>query len=518
MALGKNKQRQLSIIFDEYAIRFLEVTTKKDIIITIHHSSIIKNTVLKDGQLNKDEWKRLLKKHLKENKIKAKIVSIALPSSAVIFRQQIMPDLPTKDLKLIIQYELGNSIHLPFNNPIFDIVRIESGTQLLTEDGQAAIQIALVAAPGNVIYPLLDVLQENRLKTKSIDIPALSLYRLFSSTYPSLRNEVVLLSFISQNGFDLHILDNGAISFTRHIPLEIINFDEAKDQENMQHSFLSFASDYAYEIERAINFFQYTLNNRGKKISYCLISSDIDFSTDFYTYLEERIGLNVKSLIYSSETITDKDKYRGYEIGIGVLLRGLEENNQVNLLPHLPKYKKYQLQVAMITGMLVLISGGFLGMAYLDNEQILEVKNEELKQISAEREAKQGLLNENKENSALMSSYLEAYTVLAEGHINFVPFLDDISSQLPSNGYIQSIKWEEGSFNVIGELPNLDMVGQYVQLLSQLDWIAKVEVTNIQDKSTKLPINDNGNESVLFTMDIYLNNDQFYLKGVDKNE
>ncbi|OEF98057.1 hypothetical protein BHF71_03280 [Vulcanibacillus modesticaldus] len=312
MTFFSKKLRQLAIVFDDYTIRFVEVTTKNDDIIAIHHVSTVENNVVENGILDKEKWKDLLLEQLESNNIKAKTVRIVIPSSIVIIRHQTMPDIPVKDLKQIVQHELGYSIHLPFNNPIFDLVKVKSDLPIFNEVGEQAIQVVLVAAPGSFIFPLVDVLYENKMKPKVIDIPALSLYRLFSHLYPYQSDDALLLVNVTKHGVDAHILDKGILAFTRHIPMEVSN------SENYQ----PFISDFAYEIERAINFYQYTLNNRDKKINSCWITSEIDFPEDFYRLLKERLDISVNPLVYKNSELSQQgDEYKGYEVGIGLFLR-----------------------------------------------------------------------------------------------------------------------------------------------------------------------------------------------------
>ena len=342
MAFIRRKTRELAIVFDEYTIRFIEVTMKNNDIFHIHHLSAIENTILEEGVLNKEKWNELLKGYLKSNKIKAKIVKVIIPGSLVIIRHQTVPDLPMKELKQIIQHEFGHSIHLPFNQPVFDLVKIESDSPVVNDEGEPAIQVALVAAPGSFIYPLVEILRENKMKPLIIDIPALSLYNIFTYRYPLLRDQVILLAYITKHGVDLHILDHGILSFTRHIPTEITTFIRVEENEVLdaqkllekiqeKENYQSFTSDFAYEIERAVNFYQYTLNHRDKKLNGCWIASEIEFPEGFYHFLQERIDVTVQPLTYEGKDKSEEESnpYKGYEVGLGIFLRkaGMKHGN-----------------------------------------------------------------------------------------------------------------------------------------------------------------------------------------------
>lgn len=330
------KSRELAIVIDENCIRFLEVTLKKNQIFKIHKHLVIDNNLLQDsGNLDKFKFRHILKTTIKEFKIKAQTVHVVIPSSLAIVRQQIMPNLPGKELKQMVNFEIGNTIHLPFEMPVFDIVKTNSEQPADNEQGEDTCQVAIVAASGKVVYPLVEILKENKLRPKTIDIPALSLYRLFSFINPDLKDEPVLLGYLTRFGIDLHILDKGILGFTRHIPFEMGDFinEDLKNKELNDQMLLnkiqeqdnnnSFFAALSHEIERAIDFYQYTLNNRDRKIQGCYLASNIDFSDQFYQYLQDRVDIELSPLYYQRDDLTEEEakQYKGFEVGLGMFFR-----------------------------------------------------------------------------------------------------------------------------------------------------------------------------------------------------
>jgi len=345
MALFSRKKRELAITFDDDWIRFIEASVKKTKnkhhnIVQIHHVSTIENDLIEDGRLHREKWEQLLKQHIKENKIKAKMVKVAIPNSMVIIRQQSMPDLPLKDIKQILIHEIGNTIHLPFQAPVMDVIKIDE-PPVMNEEGEAEIKVELVAAPGQFIYPLVEGLKANKLKPLVIDIPALSLYRFFTLHHSTVKDEPILLASVTKKGVDMHILLKGVLGFTRHIPMAIEDFIVTDTEEKVmdaktllekiqeRENYQSFTSNLAYEIDRAVNFYQYTLNNRDKNLKGAWIASDMDFPQGFYDILQNRIDTQVFPLNYNQEEWTEEEnkRHKGYEVGIGLLLRKVVDKN-----------------------------------------------------------------------------------------------------------------------------------------------------------------------------------------------
>ncbi|TCS79052.1 type IV pilus biogenesis protein PilM [Tepidibacillus fermentans] len=330
--LNKNK-RQLAICFEEKMIRFIEVTLNQERIVEIHQAFSLENKLMNEaGHVDKESWKRFLKETVKPYKIKAKQVHVVIPTSNVIVRQHVMPNLPEKELKQMIHYEIGNTIHLPFELPVVDIVKIKTEGAIYKDDGEEGSQVVLVAAPGQMIYPIVEGLLDVGLEVKSVDIPATSLYRLFKTNYPERKEEPMIIAEIMNHGVDLHIFDRGILWFTRHIQMDFteepsliegtINVKALLERIQSQEYYQSFVLDLANEMERAMNFFQYTLNNRDQAINSCWIVSKHKLNENFYLYLQNRLEIEVNPLIYQpkSTKVMSVD-LSGYDKGIGTLCR-----------------------------------------------------------------------------------------------------------------------------------------------------------------------------------------------------
>ena len=69
---------------------------------------------------------KCLKSSLKEGKL-SKNVHIAIPTQNILIRKiTSLPDIGEHELAKLLQFQIGESIHLPFENPIYDFVKIGS--------------------------------------------------------------------------------------------------------------------------------------------------------------------------------------------------------------------------------------------------------------------------------------------------------------------------------------------------------------------------------------------------------
>ncbi len=319
------KKRQLAIVFDDYSVRFIEAKIKGNRIKTIYNTFIIENNnLIKDGVFDKIEWNKLFNDLLHKKILKTKTVHVIIPTSLVILRQQALPDLPVEQLKHFIANEIGNTIFFPFEDPIFDIVKIESEEPITNEDGETTREGLIIATPGAVINDIIEILKEEKFKILSIDIPALSYFRYIELFFPDIKYETKLLCYITDNGIDLHIFDKDILYFTRHIPKDLQKnyFFGDEDKFNDQ----GFASGLSFEIERAKNYFNFTLNNRTRKISGIVISSERALTDMFIDSLKEMIGIDITVIGNLNRTLPRKVKqFKGYEVGIGAFFREVKK-------------------------------------------------------------------------------------------------------------------------------------------------------------------------------------------------
>lgn len=317
-------KRQLAIVFDNYSVQFIEAKIKNNSIKTMYNTFTVENgDLIKNGLFDKDEWNKLFNEVLLKKIFKAKIVHVIIPTSFVILRQQALPNLSIEQLKYFVENEIGNKIFFPFEDPIFDIVKIDSEEPITNEDGEVMVESLIVATPGSVINDIIEIIKEKNFRINSIDIPALSFARYVRLFFPEIEYETRLLCYITDNGIDLHILDKDILYFTRHIPKDLQkNYFFGGEEEFNDKNFVTGLS---FEINRAKNYFNFTLNHRNKEISGIVISSEKVLTNKFIDSLKELIKTDI-TVIGDINTLPRKIRQlKGYEVGIGAFFRGVKK-------------------------------------------------------------------------------------------------------------------------------------------------------------------------------------------------
>lgn len=166
---------------------------------------------------------------------------IGLANHQFIVRYVTVPTVPDQYLRSLIQNELGHSIHLPFEDALFDAVAVPP----LTEIDPKMTTVCLIAAPREYVDQSVELAKQAQLQPVAVDIPPLALYRFASLGYE--KACFYTLIHVEMSEMSISIFRQGFLYFYRNLELM---WDERYDSSSEQ-----FASMLVSEIERMINFF-----------------------------------------------------------------------------------------------------------------------------------------------------------------------------------------------------------------------------------------------------------------------
>ncbi|MFV9511060.1 PilN domain-containing protein [Tepidibacillus sp. LV47] len=188
---------------------------------------------------------------------------------------------------------------------------------------------------------------------------------------------------------------------------------------------------------------------------------------------------------------------------------------EINLLPQVPTMQKYRFQIAIVVGVIVILFSAFVGFQIWYKTNQIEKQKIILQQLKSERETKESQLNQEQRVIQFIKTYQKEYTRLKAADINWVPIVDELSKRLPSNGRIIQMNWsDDGTIKMVGDFSSLESIGQYLQLLNQLEWIEQVDFVNAQaqDQSTsgrfQVLLNVKINQESLYMINTLLGGDK----------
>ncbi|WP_428909280.1 type IV pilus biogenesis protein PilM [Niallia sp. Krafla_26] len=336
-----------------------------------------KSPILAGGRVNQPEdLSEFLEGVLKDGSI-SKEAHLAIPTQNILIRKiTSLPDIGETELAKLLQFEIGESIHLPFENPIYDFVKIgsivpepidgdrEDGMEELSLDDLAQgiqqtmegpkSEILLFATSQALSQDLADVCHEAGLKPLTAEIRGLALQRLLSYAQPRWLTQTEMIIDVSKNSLDIHIFKDGMIVFSRMMSIhtndmvsnvsptrpspddDVLLFEEdipvfretqsqiaATIEEVMDLNQESYVNEIALEIEKAQNFFRYSLNERDSEFKRIIVTGE---KTDgIFQPLKERLGteeivrIDYRSIL--NHDFTNEDLLDSCSVAIGLAMR-----------------------------------------------------------------------------------------------------------------------------------------------------------------------------------------------------
>ena len=269
--LFNRQQKTANLVFTDQAIRFIELGNgaKREIVkMAERHIGLgkIKNGKIIDSQ----SLSLILEECVEEWGIKKRPVRIIIPDLHIVVRQIEVPiDVREDELKGYLFLEFGSSIHLPFEEPVFDCVP-------LGEDGHKQ-KVLLIAAPEEVVMDYTNLIEKVKLQPIAADIGPLSLYRLCHFSGLANKEDHLMILNIDESLLTISIFHDDILIFMRPVSLEaeleIAVIDPLTGLENSDDFYQ--LEDAFHEIEKVMNFYTYTLNQGNAEVNRILLTATI---------------------------------------------------------------------------------------------------------------------------------------------------------------------------------------------------------------------------------------------------
>ena len=240
--------------------------------------------------------------------MKKRKVRFIVPDEHIVVRHIEVPvDVREDELKSYLFLELGSTIHLPFEEPIFDSVP-------LGNSGQKQ-QVLLVAAPGNIVQSYIDLLEEVKLQPIAADISPLSLYRLYHHSDRAVRDDHMMILNMDEQLLTISIFHKDILIFMRPVTLE----KEDIVMDDLTSSGSNQLEDAFKEIEKVLSFYQYSLNHGNAAVNKILLCGDHQHMEEAKKHLNERLEINIESLV--SDLSMEQPKAKLFSTAIGLALK-----------------------------------------------------------------------------------------------------------------------------------------------------------------------------------------------------
>lgn len=293
------KQEHISLQIKDHVLRC--VVTKQPSVDTIvdYFEKVIPEGILEKGKIiDAESFEMFLSECVTEWKLKRKHIRFLVPDSSIFFRQLEVPnELSKEEIRGYINFEIGSSIHLPFDEAYFDFYLLEN------EAEEEKKQILLFAVPEQLITDYVAHFEQEKTVPEVADVAPLSLYRLYMQDHIDEMDEQVMmlewdLSSINISIFHQHkpVFMRNIVQFFRRDDWEVTHHDNlvewfCKNDEKVQGEL----QDSLIEVERVIDFYKYTMNKGEKEVTKIFLTGDHPKMLLIQKMLQDALGIHVET-------------------------------------------------------------------------------------------------------------------------------------------------------------------------------------------------------------------------------
>ncbi|KOS69317.1 pilus assembly protein PilM [Lysinibacillus contaminans] len=272
---NKKKKSHISIEIKDYVLRAI-VAKGPDTSLWKGYELPLERGIV-EGAVISDEMAlyEIIKEHVTKWAGKKQNVRMFVPDTSVLLKNFDHPsDVEPHQLKGYVEMELGQSIHLPFHEPLIDVYDPKPG------DGQAM----LYAAPSEEVNKMMGMFLDASLEPQAADIRGLCNIRLLEHMQFLDAHKTYLIADWSINELSISIFSQGNVEFLRYQSIETNLADwKAEPVGENSYSFEHIGGEEEYrmvvtdqvlEIDRMMNFFKFSLHKGEKSVDEIIILGD----------------------------------------------------------------------------------------------------------------------------------------------------------------------------------------------------------------------------------------------------
>lgn len=316
--MGFTRKRQpISLDIQDDLITYVDVKEPDLHAIHAFGSCELPDGIIDKGKiLDKDALANILRNSVRQWKIKHREVRFHVPDPFVFLRKVELPEsVSFEEIKGYLYMEVGISIPVPFEDPVFDYVPI-------SESAGEKKEILLFVSPKPLLTDYAEVLQSAGLKPVCADITPLSVYRLLYALGMTEPNDHIMCIQLHQNNAMVSLFHDHQPIFTRQLAFQFFIHENGADiskttQLQLEETFT--------ELDRIISFYTYSLHQGDVQISMIIIIGDHPFLSDFEQELENLTNVPVKNLKrYKFRASSGEPIPHEFLLPIGLALKGVK--------------------------------------------------------------------------------------------------------------------------------------------------------------------------------------------------
>ncbi|MGG1550675.1 pilus assembly protein PilM [Paenibacillus ferrarius] len=468
MMLGFGKKR-IGITIDPTGVRYVSVKKKKQCEIGKSGSMpIAPGIIIEDQIMNADMLGLQVKEWVKAEKLRGWAATIAIPTSQIIIRKIKIPSIKATELRQLVDLEVETALHLPFEDPIYDFVKVGQD--------QESTQVLVFAAPKKLIASYVSLFEAAGVHVKAAEISASALTRAIASMQEASFEETMLIS-LEPGSLEVYMLQKGNPIFMRTITLmEYANNQEEKLSADQIGEIIA-------EISRMLSFYQYSIQEGNSRISQILVTGANESRVQLVLELQQALteisveAINFDLLTTSKVKDFEANAFRT-SIGVAMLQKG---QAFINLLPHRQTETKVKAFVFMLFAIAWLACTVLSGTTYWTNKKEIASNSTKIAQLNTQRAAAEAKLTKKPDAVSDPASFIAATKASRK---DVVATVNSLMKPLPPDAHVSTLAFASDSQITLSVLfARMEDSARYLFDLRKLNLGESVQLLSISETS-----------------------------------
>lgn len=282
--LFRKKDRTVNFIITDYMVRFVELRQIDPIVIQCYGERELPEGIVHHGEIvDKEALALILENSLAEWGVKKREARFAIPDNYIAIREEVLrEELEDDEIKGYLFLQIGSSIHLPFEEPVFDAV--------VTGETDGRKKVLLIAAPEVQVQKLREVFEEVKLRPKAADISPLSLYRFFYYLGVTAEEDHELVLHVRRNLLTVSVFHRHQPKFVKPVSIQPIEDSILVKEAGRDFSGLE---DALKEVANVVNFYENSVHKGQVQIGKVFVNGDHPELSAVSNYVRETLGMTV---------------------------------------------------------------------------------------------------------------------------------------------------------------------------------------------------------------------------------
>lgn len=317
MQLFSRRKQPATLTIEEYAIRYVRLKSREPLVVDVAEEiQLPPNTIVEGKIVDSENLTMILEGVLKEWGIAKRDVQFLAPDTYVMIRKVPYPeDIQPDELKGHFFIEIGSTIYLPFDDPVFDVVPCNLNP--------AINEAILIASKESILDQYEHVLKEVKLHPVVADIGPLALYRLAHKMHAFTGDEHVLLADLGDGVLTVSIFHQHYPLFMRPVDLhQSADLSVVTDGQVDVGASVITPTSIVMELEKLVNFYRYNLQNGSASITHLLVNGEFDDMEALLQAIRQRFSIQADRLLQQPFQLADGSEISAtFNRAIGLALK-----------------------------------------------------------------------------------------------------------------------------------------------------------------------------------------------------